>query len=99
MSLNAGVRKICVFVLVFGVLAPRAFADFAVCQAGWEWVSDSLRSLYSEIIRLLESGRTDLRDISRLPTQNSKTLVRSPVHWRQHARDIVRSRSMFHLRF
>jgi len=50
MFLNAGVRKICVSVLVFGVLAPRAFADFAVCQAGWEWVSDFLRSLYSEII-------------------------------------------------
>jgi len=91
MSLNAGVRKICAFVLVFGVLAPRAFADFAVCQAGWEWVSDSLRFLCHEIIRLPEGGRTDLHAISRLPTQNSKILARSPVRWRQHARDIVRS--------
>ena len=91
MSLNAGVRKICAFVLVFGVLAPRAFADFAVCQAGWEWVSNFLRFLYPKIVRLPEGGRTDLRGISRLPIQNSRTLARSPVRWRQHARDIVRS--------
>ena len=40
MSLIAGVRKAFVFVFVFGVLVPRTFAAFAVCQAGWEWVSD-----------------------------------------------------------
>ena len=40
MSLVAGVRKAFLFVFVFGVLAPRALAAFAVCQAGWEWVSD-----------------------------------------------------------
>ena len=45
MSLIAGVRKACLFVLVLGVLAPRAFADFAVCKAGWEWVSDPLHFL------------------------------------------------------
>ena len=42
MSLGVGVRKICLFVLVFGVFAPRAFAQSAVCQTGWDWVSDSL---------------------------------------------------------
>ena len=42
MSLIAGVRKACLFVLVLGVLAPRALADFAVCQAGWEWVGRAL---------------------------------------------------------
>jgi len=40
MSLIAGVRKAFLFIFVFGVLAPRALAAFAVCQAGWEWVSD-----------------------------------------------------------
>ena len=41
MSLIAGVRKAFLFIFVFGVLAPRALAAFAVCQAGWEWVSDT----------------------------------------------------------
>ena len=42
MSLIAGVRKTCLFVLILGVLAPRALAAFATCQAGWEWVGDAL---------------------------------------------------------
>jgi hypothetical protein len=43
MSLIAGVRKrLGLFVLVFGVLAPCALAGFGACQAGWEWVSDTL---------------------------------------------------------
>ena len=44
MSLIAGVRRAFLFVFVFGVLAPRALAAFAVCQAGWEWVSDNFGS-------------------------------------------------------
>ena len=28
------------FVLFFGLFAPRALADFAVCQPSWGWVSD-----------------------------------------------------------
>jgi len=42
MSLCAGVRKVCLLVIVFGVFVPRALAAFAVCQAGWEWVSEIL---------------------------------------------------------
>jgi len=42
MFLIAGVRQVYLFLLVFGVLAPRALAAFAVCQAGWEWVGDPL---------------------------------------------------------
>lgn len=42
MSLSPGIRVFCLFLLVFGVFAPRALADFAMCQAGWEWVSGPL---------------------------------------------------------
>jgi len=49
MSLIAGVRKAFLFLFVFGVLAPRALAAFAVCQAGWEWVSDTFASRFLHI--------------------------------------------------
>lgn len=66
MSLGAGVRKFCLFVLVLGVFTPRAFAAFASCKAGWEWVSDSLdlsirgsfdSSRAAELIRALYPGQ------------------------------------------
>ncbi|KAF9647246.1 hypothetical protein BDM02DRAFT_3261818 [Thelephora ganbajun] len=56
MSLSAGVRKICLFVLIFGVLVPRAFAAFAVCRAGWEWASNSKQQNPCEIAGALEAA-------------------------------------------
>jgi len=49
MSLVAGVRKACLFVLFFGVFAPRALAAFGVCQAGWEWAYNSKQQNPCEI--------------------------------------------------
>ena len=42
MPLGTGVRKTCIFFLVFVGFVPRAFAATASCLTGWEWVSDSL---------------------------------------------------------
>ena len=38
MSLNS-IPKVYLFFLGFWALVPCVLADFAMCQAGWEWVS------------------------------------------------------------
>lgn len=87
MSLIAGVRKACLFLLVLGVFAPRALAAFAVCQAGWEWVGD----LIDIPISRCSGNLTDLSPPPRLPIRNNRTLVRLLARWRRDARDSVRS--------
>ena len=46
-------RRSCSFVLVLGLFASRASADFAVCQSGWEWVSDIISFSISKQFRRL----------------------------------------------
>lgn len=89
---NACVRRNSSFILVFGLFTPRVLADFAVCQGGWGWVSDTLGFSISRLFHLMgwEDG-TDECSFLRLPTRYSKTLVKSPVCWRQNVRDPVRS--------
>ena len=43
MSPSPSLRRFCLFLLIFGVFAPRALsASFGVCMPGWEWVSGPL---------------------------------------------------------
>jgi len=37
---GAVVRNSCLFLLILGLFVPHALAAFAVCQAGWDWVSN-----------------------------------------------------------
>lgn len=99
MSLGAGVRKVCLFVLVFGVLAPRAFADFAVCKSGWEWVSVILGFFDLEIIRSPGDGSADVSPLPQASNSKQQNPCEIAGALEAACQGFCTFESVYHLRF
>lgn len=55
MSLNS-FPKVCLFLLGFWAFVPGVLADFATCQAGWEWANNTRQQNPCEIAGALEAA-------------------------------------------
>ncbi|KAF9647744.1 hypothetical protein BDM02DRAFT_3169605 [Thelephora ganbajun] len=60
-------RVFCLFVLSFGVLAPGALAGFAVCNADWEWASNSKQQNPCETAGALDAACWGFSEVDYIP--------------------------------